>query len=127
MDPILIGEMLAALMFFGVIGFLLLGFPVAFAFLTTNIIGATIFMGDGTILSSLDAMPLLVSNAVDSVAMFALIPVPLFIIMGELFFHSGLAVRVFDALDRCFGRLPGRLSYITVAGGTIFATLSGST
>ena len=47
--------------------------------------------------------------------------------MGELFFHTGLAVRVFDALDRCFGRLPGRLSYITVAGGTIFATLSGST
>ena len=75
----------------------------------------------------IDAMPLLVSNAVDSVAMFALIPVPLFIIMGELFFHTGLAVRVFDALDRCFGRLPGRLSYITVAGGTIFATLSGST
>ena len=30
MDPIMIGEMLAALMFFGVIGFLLLGFPVAF-------------------------------------------------------------------------------------------------
>ncbi len=106
---------------------MLLGFPVAFAFLTTNIICATNFKVDGTILSSLDAMPLLVSNAVDSVAMFALIPVPLFIIMGELFFHTGLAVRVFDALDRCFGRLPGRLSYITVAGGTIFATLSGST
>ena len=52
---------------------------------------------------------------------------PLFIIMGELFFHTGLAIRVFDALDLCFGRLPGRLSYITVVGGTIFATLSGST
>ena len=35
---------------------MLLGFPVAFAFLTTNIIGAAIFMGDGTLLSSLDAM-----------------------------------------------------------------------
>ena len=110
-----------------IIVLMLLGLPVAFAFLTTNIIGAAIFMGDGTIFGSLDAMPLLVSNAVESVAMFALIPVPLFIIMGELFFHTGLAVRVFDALDRCFGRLPGRLSYITVAGGTIFATLSGST
>ena len=106
---------------------MLLGLPVAFAFLTTNIIGAAIFMGDGTLTGGLDAMPLIVSNAVDSVAIFALIPVPLFIIMGELFFHTGLAVRVFDALDRCFGRLPGRLSYITVAGGTIFATLSGST
>lgn len=110
-----------------IIALMLLGLPVAFAFLTVNIIGAAIFMGDGTILGGLDAMPLLVSNAVESVAIFALIPVPLFIIMGELFFHTGLAVRVFDALDRCFGRLPGRLSYITVAGGTIFATLSGST
>jgi tripartite ATP-independent transporter DctM subunit len=110
-----------------IITLMLLGLPVAFAFLTTNIIGAAIFMGDGTLTGGLDAMPLLVSNAVDSVAIFALIPVPLFIIMGELFFHTGLAVRVFDALDRCFGRLPGRLSYITVAGGTIFATLSGST
>ena len=104
-----------------VIVLMLLGIPVAFAFLTANFIGAMIFMG------GLDAMPQIVVNAVESVTIFALIPVPLFIIMGELFFHTVLAVRVFDALDRCFGRLPGRLSYITVAGGTIFATLSGST
>ena len=104
-----------------VVVFMLLGIPVAFAFLTANIIGAMIFMG------GLDAMPQIVVNAVESVTIFALIPVPLFIIMGELFFHTGLAIRVFDALDLCFGRLPGRLSYITVVGGTIFATLSGST
>ena len=104
-----------------VIVFMLLGIPVAFAFLTANIIGAMIFMG------GLNAMPQIVVNAVESVTIFALIPVPLFIIMGELFFHTGLAIRVFDALDLCFGRLPGRLSYITVVGGTIFATLSGST
>ncbi len=104
-----------------VIAFMLLGIPVAFSFLTANIVGAMIFMG------GLDAMPQIVVNAVESVTIFALIPVPLFIIMGELFFHTGLAIRVFDTLDLCFGRLPGRLSYITVAGGTIFATLSGST
>ena len=104
-----------------VVVFMLLGIPVAFAFLTANIIGAMIYMG------GLGAMPQIVVNAVESVTIFALIPVPLFIIMGELFFHTGLAIRVFDALDLCFGRLPGRLSYITVVGGTIFATLSGST
>ena len=104
-----------------VIAFMLLGIPVAFAFLAANIVGAIIFMG------GLDAMPQIVANAVESITIFALIPVPLFIIMGELFFHNGLAIRVFDTLDLCFGRLPGRLSYITVAGGTIFATLSGST
>jgi tripartite ATP-independent transporter DctM subunit len=46
--------------------------------------------------------------------------------MGTLFFHTGLAFRVFDALDKCLGRLPGRLSLLTVGGGTLFATLSGS-
>ncbi len=104
-----------------VIAFMLLGVPVAFAFLTANVVGAAVYMGGHA------AMPQIVVNAVESVTIFALIPVPLFIIMGELFFHTGLAVRVFDTLDLCFGRLPGRLSYITVAGGTIFATLSGST
>jgi tripartite ATP-independent transporter DctM subunit len=111
-----------------VIALMLLGIPVAFAFLAANIIGAMVFMGDGTVLGGLlIAMPQIVVNAVEAVSIFALIPVPLFIIMGELFFHTGLAVRVFDTLELCFGRLPGRLSYITVAGGTIFATLSGST
>ena len=35
-------------------------------------------------------------------------------------------MRVFDAFDALFGRLPRRLSYLTVAGGTVFATLSGT-
>ena len=34
--------------------------------------------------------------------------------MGEVFFHAGLAVRVFDALDAVFGGIKGRLSYLCV-------------
>lgn len=33
---------------------------------------------------------------------------------------------MFNAVDRLIGRVPGRLSYVTVAGGTAFSTLSGS-
>lgn len=33
---------------------------------------------------------------------------------------------MFNAIDRLLGRLPGRLSYVTVLGGTGFAALSGS-
>lgn len=50
----------------------------------------------------------------------------MFIVMGALLFHTGLANRVFDALDLLFGRIPGRLCYLTLAGGTAFAALSGS-
>jgi len=34
---------------------------------------------------------------------------------------------VFDALDKLLGRIPGRLCYLTVVGGSLFSTLTGST
>ena len=53
-------------------------------------------------------------------------PVPLFLLMGEVLFRSGLAARLMDVLDAWLGRVPGRLSLMAVAGGTLFATLAGS-
>ena len=50
----------------------------------------------------------------------------MFIMMGALFFHTGLAIRVFDGLDALFGQIPGRLCYLTVTGGAMFSTLTGS-
>lgn len=106
---------------FGMLTLLFLaGMPVAFAFLLINVVGLYFFMGGEK------ALALLVTSAFDSVATFVLVTVPLFILMGELMFHSGVATRALDALDRWFGRLPGRLSLVAVGGGTIFAALSGS-
>jgi tripartite ATP-independent transporter DctM subunit len=68
----------------------------------------------------------LINNSSSALTNFALVPVPLFLLMGELFFHTGLATRVFDAIDKLMGRVPARLSFVTVAGGTAFAALSGS-
>jgi tripartite ATP-independent transporter DctM subunit len=103
-----------------VLALLALGFPVAFAFLGANVIGVWLFMGGSV------GVDQLLSNGAASVYNFLLVAIPLFIVMGELFFHSGLSQRAFDALDKLFGGIPGRLSYITIAGGTIFAMLSGS-
>ncbi len=106
---------------FGLVLFLMaIGVPVAFAFLGASIIGVLLFMG------GVNGLNLLAANATSAVTTFSLVPIPMFLLMGALFFHSGLAVRVFDAIDHLLGRLPGRLSYLTVIGGTIFATLSGS-
>lgn len=110
----------ALLMIGGLLFLMFFGMPVAIAFLAINIVGVYIFMG------GMIGIDQLVANASTSVTSFALVPVPLFLIMGELLFHTGLAIRVFDALDKCFGGIKGRLSYLTVGGGTIFATLSGS-
>lgn len=97
-----------------------LGVPVALTFMITNFIGTLVFVGD---FSSLIQV---IDNSTALLTRFALAPVPLFILMGALFFHSGLAIRVFDTIDKILGRIPGRLSYLTVLGGATFSTLTGS-
>jgi tripartite ATP-independent transporter DctM subunit len=100
--------------------FMVLGLPVVFAFFATNLVGAYLFMGGQAGLMQL------VRNAVDSVSSFALLPIPLFILMGEIMFYTGVAARAIDAVDKLIARVPGRLSLVAIVGGTIFASLSGS-
>jgi len=99
---------------------LLTGLPVAFCFASVNLIGAFIFWGGEAGLRQL------ILSIADSVTLFALLPIPLFILMGDVMFHSGVAPRMMDAMDKWMGRLPGRLALLAVGGGTIFATLSGT-
>jgi tripartite ATP-independent transporter DctM subunit len=109
-----------ALLLGSIIVLMAIGMPVALAFLAANIIGAWIFMGGER------GIVQLLNNGLGSLTSFALVPIPLFLLMGEIFFHTGLGGRMFNAIDKLLGRLPGRLSYVTVLGGTGFATLSGS-
>ncbi|MBO9422927.1 TRAP transporter large permease [Labrenzia sp. R4_2] len=103
-----------------IVALMAIGMPVALAFLAANIVGAWIFMGGERGIGQL------LNNGLGSMTKFALVPIPLFLLMGEIFFHTGLGNRMFTAIDKLLGRLPGRLSYVTVMGGTAFSTLSGS-
>jgi tripartite ATP-independent transporter DctM subunit len=100
---------------------MLLGSPVAFAFLAINLLGAAIFLGGDA------GMMQLARNSVQSVTSFALTPIPLFILMGEVLFHTGLAVKVIDGVERLIRDVPGRLAVIAVIAGTVFSAISGST
>ncbi len=105
----------------GAILFLMaMGMPVAIAFLAANILGAWVFMGGER------GVVQLLNNGWGALTKYALVPIPLFLLMGEIFFHTGLGGRMFTGIDKLLGRLPGRLSYVTVLGGTGFSTLSGS-
>jgi TRAP-type C4-dicarboxylate transport system permease large subunit len=66
-------------------------------------------------------------NAAVSITNFNLAPIPLFILMGEILFHTKVANRAIDAIERVVTRLPGRMSLVTIFGGTVFSALSGST
>ena len=109
-----------ALLLGSIVALMAIGMPVALAFLAANILGAWIFMGGER------GVVQLLNNGLGALTNYALVPIPLFLLMGEVFFHTGLGRRMFNAIDRLLGRLPGRLSHVTVIGGTAFSTLSGS-
>lgn len=111
----------AWLLFGGSTALMLLGLPVAFSFLAINIIGAILFLGGEP------GLVQLARNSAASVTSFSLTPIPMFVLMGEVLFHTGLAVKVIDAVERLITKVPGRLAVVAVVAGTIFSAISGST
>lgn len=55
-----------------------------------------------------------------------LVALPLFILMGEILFHTRLSEAVFRGLSPWIGNIPGRLLHVNVVGCTLFAAVSGS-
>jgi tripartite ATP-independent transporter DctM subunit len=100
---------------------LFIGMPVALTFITINIVGAWLYMGGEVGLAQL------ARSSVSSVAAFSLTPIPLFVLMGEILFHTGLAMKVIEGVERLITRLPGRLAVVAVVAGTVFSAISGST
>ena len=97
-----------------------IGVPVAFAFLALNLAGAFLILGGES------GLRLLALSTTEAVTSFALVPIPLFILMGEVLLHTGLATRAIHAIERLITGVPGRLSLVAVVSGGVFASLSGS-
>lgn len=97
-----------------------IGMPVAFSFLVVNLVGVYIFFG-GTA-----GMLQLIIQISESLTTFTLVPVALFLLMGEIMFHSGIGFDLLDTLDKWFGSLPGRLALMAVGGGVLFSALTGN-
>ena len=95
------------------------GMPVAFCFMLINVVGVYLFFG-GTA-----GLEQLILSIYSSLATFVLLPIPLFILMGEVMFHSGMGTNVIGVLDKWMGRLPGRLSLLAVGAGTLLSALTG--
>jgi tripartite ATP-independent transporter DctM subunit len=96
------------------------GMPVAFALLMITPVGAVLFWNGEAGLYQLT------TSMFEAVSTFTLLPIPLFVLLGEVMFHSGMAMNMIDVLDKWLGRVPGRLGLLTVTGATLFSTMSGS-
>jgi tripartite ATP-independent transporter DctM subunit len=114
-------ELAALLLLGGSTALMFLGVPVAIAFLAINIIGAVLFLGGEAGLQQM------ARNSVASVMNFSLTPIPFFVLMGEVLFHTGIALKVIDGVERLIRQVPGRLAVVAVVAGTVFSAISGST
>lgn len=96
---------------------LLIRVPIAFAFIGPSL--AWMITNDQSIGLALR----LVAN---STASFPLLAVPLFILLGSLANHAGIADRLFDFALAVLGRVRGSLGYVSVGVSLGFSWMSGS-
>jgi len=107
----------------GVVAFMILvftGIPIAFAFGIVGFVGVLLIKGVGAGLSMLGSAPW------QWASQSGLLVVPLFILMGQLAFHSGISEELFGTANKWIGRLPGGLALATNLACTGFAACTGS-
>ncbi|HST85029.1 MAG TPA: TRAP transporter large permease [Kineosporiaceae bacterium] len=91
--------------------------PVAFAFIGPSIV---------YLLTADQSLGLALRLVAQSTASFPLLAVPLFILLGTLANHAGIADRLFDFALALLGRIRGSLGYVSVGVSLGFSWMSGS-
>lgn len=119
----IIGQVLAVSMFFGIIGVLLLGYPVAFTLAGTSLIFGLV----GYLFGVFDPSNLgsLASRFMGSMTNEVLVSVPLFIFMGVMLERSLIAEQLLVTMGRTFGALRGGLGFSVVFVGALLAASTG--
>ena len=95
------------------------GIWVGFSLFMVGFVGMTLF-------SSLPAGNNMASSVWATVEKWEYVALPLFILMGEILFRSGISEKLFRALVPWLYRLPGGLLLMNIFACTLFAAVSGS-
>ena len=109
----IIGLIIMILMFFTEM-------PVAF------VMGIVGFIGFSTLISPDAGLALLSRNVYETFSNYDLTTIPLFILMGQLGFNSGISKRLYDAAYKFLGSTRGGLAMATVSACTAFGAICGS-
>ena len=96
------------------------GMPIAFAFAFVGCVGIIMLKGLAPGLSVIGSAPY--NWATNG----ALLPVPLFMLMGQFVYHSGFSADLYSAAHKWLGRRPGGLALATTMASTGFAACSGA-
>jgi tripartite ATP-independent transporter DctM subunit len=84
------------------------------------------FAGFGYLNGFHSAINLLSRDFFDVITTYGYTVFPLFILMGQIGFNAGIAVRLYDAAHKFVGHIPGGLAMATVMGATAFKAICGS-
>jgi C4-dicarboxylate transporter DctM subunit len=84
------------------------------------------FLGFGTVVSFHGALNLLAKDFYEVFSNYDLTTIPLFILMGQLAFSSGISRRLYDSAYKFLGAIRGGLAIATVSACTLFGAVCGS-
>ncbi len=112
-------QLLMLIIFGSIMVVLLAGIPVAFAFMLVNVVAVTLLWGGERGLS------LYVLGMRSALSNFFLLPIPMFVLLGEVIFQSGMGANMLDVVDKWLGRLPGRLGVVSVSWATLLSATTG--
>jgi len=123
-DPLFLSVVLIAIMFF----FLLSSVWIGSALMLTGIAGMFLFEHNLPPAISLfqKTGDLLAGSLYDSLNSWSLAALPMFILMGEILYHSSISTRLLNGLMPWLSKVPGRLLHVNVAACSLFAAVSGS-
>jgi len=100
------------------LGFIMLGFPIAFTLMAMGLIFGYFGMGERV-------FDLLVQRTYAVMSNDVLISVPLFVFMGYIIERANILDRLFRSLQLASGGLPGSLAVATLLTCALFATATG--
>jgi len=116
-------ELMAPLMFAGLVVFLLLGYPVAFSLAFTGLAFAAIGIWHGSLdMVLLQALPERVLGIMSNSTLLA---IPFFTFMGLILERSGMAEDLLDTIGQLFGPLRGGLAFAVIFVGALLAATTG--
>ncbi len=114
---------MAPLMFAALVGFLLMGFPVAFALAANGLFFGFIGIELGLLTPALaQALPERVFGIMRNDTLLA---IPFFTFMGLILERSGMAEDLLDTIGQLFGPLRGGLAYAVIFVGALLAATTG--
>jgi tripartite ATP-independent transporter DctM subunit len=116
-------EMMAPLMFAGLVVMLLIGYPVAFSLAAVGLISGLVGIAHGSIEPALlQALP---ERVLGIMANSTLLAIPFFTFMGLILERTGMAEDLLDTVGQCFGRIRGGVAYAVVFVGALLAATTG--